>query len=91
MQRRLRVRRLRRGALTFGSVVGVGLEDDPFSYRVTKDGRVLVSRGGRLVVTVAGRRADRLVAELGDSDELDQELLARATGNYRRGNERRGR
>ena len=69
----------------------MGLEDDPFSYRVTKDGRVLVSRGGRLVVTVAGARADRLVAELGESDRLDQELLARATGNYRRGNERRGR
>ena len=68
----------------------MGLDDDPFSYRITKDGRVLVSRGGRLVVTVAGARAERLVAELGDSDELDQQLLARATGNYRRGNERRG-
>lgn len=69
----------------------MGLEDDPFSYRVTKDGTVRVSRGGRLVVTVAGARAARLVAQLGDNDEFDQELLARATGNYRRGNERRGR
>ena len=48
------------------------LEDDPFSYRVTKDGKVLVSRGGRLVVTVAGARAERLVDQLGDSDVLDQ-------------------
>jgi hypothetical protein len=69
----------------------MGLADDPFSYRVTKDGRVLVSRGGRLVVTVAGARAERLVDQLGDNDLLDQELLARVTGNYRRGNERRGR
>jgi hypothetical protein len=65
------------------------LEDDPFSYRTTKDGRVLVSRGGRLIVTVAGAAADRLLAQLGADDDLDQQLLARATGNYRRGNERR--
>jgi len=66
----------------------MGLEDDPFDYRITKDGLVLISRGGRLVVAVAGSKADRLVALLGSSEPEDQELLARATGNYRRGNER---
>jgi hypothetical protein len=64
------------------------LEDDPFDYRITQDGRVLVSRGGRLVVILAGSTADRLVARLGQDDETDQALLARATGDYRRGNER---
>lgn len=66
----------------------MGLTDDPFAYRITKDGRVLVSRRGRLVVTVAGERAERLVPLLGVDDDRDQELLARATGNYRRGNAR---
>ncbi|MEO5535470.1 MAG: hypothetical protein ABIR17_10110 [Pseudolysinimonas sp.] len=66
----------------------MGLDDDPFEYRVTKDGRVLVSRGGRPVVTIAGGRAERLIPMLGTDDVRDQELLARATGNYRRGNER---
>lgn len=69
----------------------MGLDDDPLSYRVPKGGKVLVSRGGRLVVTVAGARAERLADQLGDNGVLDQELLARATGNYRRGNERRRR
>ncbi|MCK0116853.1 hypothetical protein BCE75_10449 [Isoptericola sp. CG 20/1183] len=68
----------------------MSLQDDPFDHRVTKDGRVLVSRGGRLVVVVAGAKAARLVALLGQDEEQDQELLARATGNYRRGNEKRG-
>ena len=68
----------------------MGLDDDPFDYRVTQDGRVLVSRGGRLVVIVGGRDADRLIPLLGGDALKDQELLARATGNYRRGNERRG-
>jgi hypothetical protein len=66
----------------------MGLDDDPFGYRVTKDGRILVSRGGRLVVTVAGAKAERLIGMLGADPAQDQELLARATGNYRRGNER---
>jgi hypothetical protein len=68
----------------------MSLQDDPFGYRVTKDGRVLVSRAGRLVVVVSGAKAARLVALLGQDDVQDQELLARATGNYRRGNEKRG-
>ena len=62
---------------------------DPFDHRVTKDGRVLVSRGGAVVVTVAGSAAKRLVAALvaASGDAEAQQLLARATGNYRRGNE----
>lgn len=68
----------------------MGLEDDPFDYKITKARQVLISRGGRLVVTVAGPKADRLVSLLGKGDEAaDQQLLARATGNYRRGNEKR--
>jgi hypothetical protein len=70
--------------------VVVGLEDDPFDYRITKDGRVLISRGGRQVSVVAGAAADKLIGKLGGSADEDQQLLARVTGNYRRGNERRG-
>lgn len=69
----------------------MSLEEDPFSYRITKDDRVLVSRGGRQVTVVAGSRARRLIADLGQDDARDQQLLARVTGNYRHGNERRGR
>jgi hypothetical protein len=62
---------------------------DPFDYRVTKQGGVIVSRGGRAVMTVGGRDAARLVAALQAADEsTTQHLLARASGSYRRGNER---
>ncbi|HLT61230.1 MAG TPA: hypothetical protein VK020_08565 [Microlunatus sp.] len=67
----------------------MGLADDPFEYRVTKDDRVLVSRGGRQVTVVAGAAAAKLISRLGVDDQQDQQLLARVTGNYRRGNERR--
>lgn len=69
----------------------MGLDDDPFDWRITKDGQVLVSRRGRLVTTVRGSVAGQLIAKLDRVTELEaQQLLARATGNYKRGNERHG-
>ena len=66
------------------------LDDEHFSYRTSKDGRVFVSWGGRVVTVVSGATGTRLAAALdaADADEA-QLLLARATGNFKRGNERR--
>lgn len=66
------------------------LVEDPFSFRVTKDGKVFVSRGGQHVVTVAGAAAKKLIAtlEAARDEAAVQQALARTTGNYRRGNER---
>ncbi len=68
------------------------LRSDPFGYRATKKGEVRIDRGGRTVATVRGAEADRLLAaiEAAEDDVAVQQLLARATGNYRRGNEPRG-
>lgn len=67
-----------------------GLADDPFDYAVTASGQVRISRGGRPVTTVAGAAGAKLAARLADADDVrTQHLLARATGNYKRGNERR--
>jgi hypothetical protein len=67
----------------------VGLEDNPFDWRITKDGQVLVSRAGRVVTTIRGAAAGRLIGRLSQADgDEAQQLLARATGNYKRGNER---
>ena len=65
-----------------------GLRDDPFSYQIVKSGDVRISRAGRIVTIVRGAAAARLAERLGQSDERDQQLLARITGNYKRGNER---
>ena len=65
-----------------------GLRDDPFDYRIAKSGEVRISRGGRVVTVVRGAEAARLAGRLGESEAQDQQLLARVTGNYKRGNER---
>lgn len=65
-------------------------EDDVFTHRITKDGKVLISTGGRIVTTLAGQQATKLVARLDGADRREaQHLLARATGHYKHGNERR--
>jgi hypothetical protein len=67
--------------------VAPGLGD--FSWRATKDGRVRISRDGRVVTTLAGGPAKRFLGRAEDGDpEAAQQLMARATGNYKRGNER---
>lgn len=65
-----------------------GLAADPFQYRVTKSGEVRVTRGGRVVSVIGGAAGERLASSLGADPVRDQLLLAKATGNYRRGNER---
>ena len=60
-----------------------------FSWARTKDGRVRISRDHRLVTTLAGPAAARFVNRVEDADPAAaQQLMARATGNYKRGNER---
>lgn len=64
-------------------------DEDIFTYRITKDGKVLISSEGKLVTTVAGKPAQQLTFKLQTSDRLEvQHLLARATGNFKHGNER---
>jgi len=61
-----------------------------FMALVTKDDRVLVMREGRTVAVLSGAPAERLARGLSSAadDDARQLLLARATGNYKRGNER---
>jgi len=60
-----------------------------FAYRLPKDGSVRISHRGRHVVTLAGERAARFREQVAGADEdAAQLLMARVTGNFKRGNER---
>ena len=61
-----------------------------FGWSERQNGEIAITKDGRLVTVVRGQTADRLGKSLATaSDDRVQHLLARATGNYRRGNERR--
>jgi hypothetical protein len=66
------------------------LAERPFGHRLTRD-KVLISWRGRIVQTLAGDAAARFRREVaGLDDDGVQLLLARLTGNFKRGNERTG-
>lgn len=64
------------------------LAEEPFDVQVTRD-KVLVRFRGRLVRTLAGADADEIrAAEARGDTAAVQLLVARKTGNFKRGNER---
>ena len=59
-----------------------------FAYEA-RGGEVVVTHHGRRATVLRGAAAARFLADVDDGDtSADQELMARVTGNYRRGNER---
>ncbi|XOV83267.1 MAG: NUDIX domain-containing protein [bacterium] len=72
------------------------LAGSPFSYRATKSGLVQIAYLGRTVTSLSGKAAQRFLALVTNADEHSCQLaMAKATGNFKRGNEkqakRRGR
>lgn len=65
------------------------LADEPFDVQLTRD-KVLVRFRNRLVATLVGKDAGvvRVAHDAGDAAQV-QLLVARKTGNFKRGNERR--
>lgn len=64
-------------------------DPDGFSYLQQADGSVVIRHRGRPATTLRGDRAARFLDEVDGGDA--QQVMARWTGNYRRGNERTAR
>jgi hypothetical protein len=66
------------------------LAGEPFSYRTRADGTIVISYHGAPVTLLRGKAADRFTTRMdGAEAKAAQQLMARATGNFKRGNERR--
>jgi hypothetical protein len=60
-----------------------------FEYHSVKDGSVFIWWQGRPVTTLRGEEASRFTRRLENADEQGaQAVMQRATGNFKRGNER---
>ena len=61
-----------------------------FSATITRDERVPVSREGRQLEALAAADARKVIDRLerAEDEEAEQMVLAKATGNFKRGNER---
>ncbi|MXM63108.1 hypothetical protein GR925_06510 [Streptomyces sp. HUCO-GS316] len=62
-----------------------------FTYEAHTNGTVRISHHGRPVTTLNGPRAAQFLAEAETETSDPQLVMARWTGNYKRGNERTAR
>ncbi len=67
------------------------LDDEIFSYRESKDGKVFISWNGKQVTILKGKPADEFLKKIAIADTKQKQLImAKVTGNFKRGNERNG-
>jgi len=67
------------------------LEGETFDFKQAKDGRVLLFHNGRQVEVLTGRDAEKFLKRVAGADHRAAQLLmAKATKNFKRGNERSG-
>jgi hypothetical protein len=65
------------------------LADEPFSYQSSKDGKALLYYQGKLVQTLNGEKAARFLGQVEDAGDSEAQLMmAKATRNFKRGNEK---
>jgi len=65
------------------------LDDDVFTYQVSKENKVFIYWRGRQVRVLKGTEAQLLLDKLTGLDAKGVQLvLAKTTGNFKRGNER---
>lgn len=61
------------------------LQENPFTFKETADGKVFIYWHGRQVKTLKNGAAEKFLQGL--TDENAQLRMARVTGNFKRGNE----
>jgi len=66
----------------------MGRPPDGFEFTVDAHGDVHITHRGRPATVLRGARAQAFLDDVGSDPADAQELMARVTGNYRRGNER---
>ncbi|MDR2183699.1 MAG: hypothetical protein LBE55_05950 [Clostridiales bacterium] len=65
------------------------LDEEIFTYRITKDKKVFISYEGKQVTALSGSKAGKFISDIAGANGKEAQLImAKATGNFKRGNER---
>ncbi|GCD09379.1 hypothetical protein [Clostridium tagluense] len=66
------------------------LDEEFFSYKVSKDNKVFVFWYGKQVLILKGKESEKFLAKIQNANSKEAQLiLAKVTGNFKRGNEKR--
>ena len=65
------------------------LDEGLFAYKVSKDKKVFISWKGKQVTILSGAKAESFITDITEAKDHEAQLImAKATGNFKRGNER---
>jgi len=62
---------------------------DLFKFKIGKDSKVLIYYNGKLLLTYSGKKGESFLKKISGLNIKDQQMvMAKLTGNFKRGNER---
>lgn len=65
------------------------LEEEIFSYRVSKANKVFIFWYGKQVMILKGKESEKFLAKVAKANTIEAQLImAKITGNFKRGNEK---
>lgn len=65
------------------------LDEEPFEYKISKDSKVFIYWYGKQVTILKGKDSERFLVKIQGADPKEKQLLmAKITGNFKRGNEK---
>lgn len=66
------------------------LDEEPFSYNVSKDKKIFIYWSGKLVTILKEKESSKFLARIENTDvKTGQLIMAKATGNFKHGNEKK--
>ncbi len=64
--------------------------EEVFSYKISKDNKVFLLWYGKQVMILKGKESEKFIARISGADFQEAQLImAKVTGNFKRGNERK--
>ena len=65
------------------------LDEEPFSYKITKDNKVFLYWHGKQVNMLRNKESERFITKVKNVDTKEAQLImAKLTGNFKRGNKK---
>ncbi|RJX41311.1 hypothetical protein D3P09_04830 [Paenibacillus pinisoli] len=65
------------------------LSEEVFTYKVSKDNKVFIYWQGKQVTILSGKASERFLKAIEGKEHKEAQLImAKATGNFKRGNEK---
>ena len=66
------------------------LDEEPFSYNVSKDNKVFICWCGKQVTILKEKESNKFLARIKNADLKESQLImAKVTGNFKHGNEKK--